>query len=272
MERLSDERKNELAVYWSKYKHQVEQQYGYDLIKEGLTLRHRCQTDGFWFAREILGYRAFGECHKELFSSPEHPDNFFVLKDPSAKSFKDFAEADKGLHDRLLFLPRGGFKSTADICDCIQYFLCWPSIRISIMTGTVSLAEEFTGIIKGHFALDPITDAKKKKEWDGWVYLEGTGRDGYSESLSDFWDNWESDHEEGDEKPAYVWACKKNHFAVADVSDITERIADNGYEDFDVDTLDGLDELKAAIEKFNDANKEVVSYEPDYGVAILLND
>jgi hypothetical protein len=69
-----------------------------------------------------------------------------------------------------------------------------------------------------------------------------------------------------------VWSCKKNHFAVADVSDITERICDNAYEGFDPDDLNGLDELKAAIEKFNDANKDVVSYEPDYGLAILLNE
>ena len=115
--------------------------------------------------------------------------------------------------------------------------------------------------------------AKKltQSEWDGWVYLDGTGRDGYSESLSDFWDNWELDHDEGDEKPEYVWACKKNHFAVADVSDITERIGANAYDDFDTCDLNGLDDLKAAIEKFNEANKDVVSYEPDYGVAILLN-
>src|SRR5690242_1783321 len=150
MERLSDERKNELAVYWSKYKHQVEQQYGYDLIKEGLTLRHRCQTDGFWLAKDVLGYRYFSKCHEELFSTPER-EGFFVLKDPGAKDFKTFADADKGLHDRLLFLSRGGFKSTADIVDCIQWILCFPNIRINIMTGTVSLAEEFTGIIKGHF-------------------------------------------------------------------------------------------------------------------------
>lgn len=118
---------------------------------------------------------------------------------------------------------------------------------------------------------DRFEKAKKLTEWDGWVYLDGTGRDGYSESLSDFWDNWENDHDEDDKKPAYVWACKKDHFAVVDVSDITERIADDGYDDFDVDDLNGLDDLKAAIEKFNEANRDVVSYEPDYGVAILLN-
>ena len=165
MQKLTDKQKDDLAAYWDRYRYQVQAEYGFDLIADGLALRHRAQTDGFWLAKEVLGYRYFSECHRELFSTPE-VEGFFLAKDPS-KSFKEFAEADKGLHDRLLFLPRGGFKSTADICDCIQYFLCWPSIRISIMTGTVSLAEEFTGIIKGHFALDPITDAKKKKEWDG---------------------------------------------------------------------------------------------------------
>lgn len=112
--------------------------------------------------------------------------------------------------------------------------------------------------------------AEKLTQWDGWVFLEGTGRDGHYESLSDFWDNWELEHYEADEKPKYVWTCKKIHFAVADVSDITERIADNGYEDFDTDDLNGLDDLKAAIEKFNEANKDVVSYEPDYKRAVIL--
>lgn len=118
---------------------------------------------------------------------------------------------------------------------------------------------------------DRFEKAKKLTEWDGWVYLEGTGSDGYSESLDDFWDNWENDHAEGDEKPKYVWSCKKNHFAVADVSDITDRICESAYSDFDPDDLNGLDDLKAAIDKFNEANKDVVSYEPDYDVAILLN-
>lgn len=118
---------------------------------------------------------------------------------------------------------------------------------------------------------DRFEKAEKRTQWDGWVYLEGTGRDGYSESLSDFYDNWADDHDEGGELPEYVWACSKNHFAVADVSDITERIGDNAYEDFDTDDLNGLDDLKAAIEKFNEANNDVVSYEPDYKIAILLN-
>ncbi len=38
----------------------------------------------------------------------------------------------------------------------------------------------------------------------------------------------------------------------------------------DYDDLNGVEEFKSAIEKFNDANKDVVTYEPDYSTAILL--
>ena len=165
MEKLTDARKDNLAELWNKYRYQVETEYGYDLIKDGLTLRYRCQTDGFWLAKDILGYRYFSTCHEELFSTPEK-EGFFVLKDPSVKSFKQFAESDKGLHDRLLFLSRGGFKSTADIVDVIQYVLCWNSIRINIMTGTANLAEEFTGIVKGHFTLNEDGSPRTFQEGD----------------------------------------------------------------------------------------------------------
>lgn len=114
--------------------------------------------------------------------------------------------------------------------------------------------------------------AEKLTAWGGLVYLDGTGRDGFSESISDFWDNWESDHDESDEKPKYVWACKANHFVRADLSDITEPIDGAAYEDWDWQTLNGLDDLKAALDKFNEANAAVCSYLPDYSKAILLND
>ena len=148
-EKLSQKFKDEvLKPVWAKYAQRVHEEYGYDLATEGLALRNKVQTDGFWLAKNILGYAQFSDCHRELFT------DFFVIKDPAAKDFKSFAEADTETHDRLLMLSRGGFKSTADIVDCIQWIVCFPDIRINIMTGTGPLAEEFTGLIKGHFTLD----------------------------------------------------------------------------------------------------------------------
>lgn len=148
-ERLSQEFKQKiLAPHWTKHSAQVKEQYGYDLAEEGLELRHRVQTDGWWAGKNILGYTEFADCHKELFKE------FYITKDPGASNFRAFAEADQGLHDRLLFLSRGAFKSRTDIVDCIQWFLCFTSIRISILTGTSLLAKEFVDEIKGRFKLN----------------------------------------------------------------------------------------------------------------------
>lgn len=113
--------------------------------------------------------------------------------------------------------------------------------------------------------------AEKLTAWDGWVYLEGTGREGYSESLSDFYDNWGDNHDEGGEPPKYVWACQPRKIVKAHLDDILEPMMDDAYEDFDPETLNGLDELQAALDKFNAANKGAISYEIDYSKAVLLN-
>lgn len=112
--------------------------------------------------------------------------------------------------------------------------------------------------------------AEKITKWDGWVFSEGHGyQDGYFESLSEFLD-WCQDEEIPESEVTYVWACKSNQFVNADVSDITERICDNAYEDFEPDCLNGLEELKAALEKFNEANACQLAYNPDYTKAVLI--
>jgi phage terminase large subunit-like protein len=118
------------------------EQYGLK-EEEGWKLRRLCMIDGFFLAK-LFGYAEFDECHREVF-------DFFVKKDPDAPDFKTFAENYTGSHDDLLMLCRGGFKSTADIVDTAQWIITFPDIRINIMTGTTSLAEEFVGLIKGHF-------------------------------------------------------------------------------------------------------------------------
>jgi hypothetical protein len=50
----------------------------------------------------------------------------------------------------------------------------------------------------------------------------------------------------------------------------TERMADTAWEDWDPDSLHWLEELKAALEKFNEANAAVCSYFPDYTKAVLV--
>jgi phage terminase large subunit-like protein len=74
--------------------------------------------------------------------------DFFVKKDDR----KTIAEQDI-YKNRLLLWPRGGYKSTIDICDAVQWMLNFPDIRILFLTGVDDLAVGFVGELRGHFAI-----------------------------------------------------------------------------------------------------------------------
>ena len=79
---------------------------------------------------------------------------FFVRKDPTAKTFKQFATDYVGKKERLLLVPRGGFKSSINMADTVQWIINYPEVTIMILTGVLKLATDFVGEIKGHFKLD----------------------------------------------------------------------------------------------------------------------
>ena len=115
--------------------------------------------------------------------------------------------------------------------------------------------------------------AEKVTDYKGWVFLEDYGYNGgFFESVEELLDFCTDKDETGvsHRVPEYCWACNANHFVKIDSGDITERIADNAYEDWDPDDLAGLPELHAALKAFEDANKDVVAYFPDYKKAVLL--
>ena len=110
--------------------------------------------------------------------------------------------------------------------------------------------------------------AEKLTKWDGWVFSDGLGfHNGFAESVSDLLDQLDDD-----EAPEYVWACDPVNFAVASIDDVIRPILENeaAYEGFDSDHLNGIDELKAAIDQFNESNKHIVSYVPNFKKAVLI--
>jgi hypothetical protein len=70
--------------------------------------------------------------------------------------------------------------------------------------------------------------------------------------------------------PEYVWACKDVGVTKASSDSIVENMLENMWEDADHNDLNGLEELDAAIVKFNEANDSISVWEPDYTTAILI--
>lgn len=105
--------------------------------------------------------------------------------------------------------------------------------------------------------------AEKVTEWGGYVLCGGN----YYPSLETMMDICD---DEGLDIPAYVWTCDPVQFVKVDLDDITDRFADDAYEDWEPDTLDGLPELKAALEAFVEANNDQMAYQPNYKRALLI--
>lgn len=112
---------------------------------------------------------------------------------------------------------------------------------------------------------EKIQAAEKLSDWDGWVYWDGWGyNEGFFDSIGALIE-YATDEELG--LPPFVFACNTVPFPGADISDILERVCEELPEDY-IDRLKGTAELKAALDAFHDANKELYSYKPDYKRAV----
>lgn len=91
--------------------------------------------------------------------------------------------------------------------------------------------------------------------------------DEYHESVADF---RESHDEEEIESIHYLWAATPEAFVYIDAERLLESVAEDGYDGFSTDDLNGVAQLLASIEVFNEANKGIVAYSTDYTRAVIL--
>lgn len=133
----------------------------FGLIDEKTVIRARfmAQTNLF-FLCHMLGYKDMWD-HEYVWvddtvhnTHEEICNDFFVRKDPTIKTFKEFASGYIEQKQRLLLVPRGGFKSTMNMADCVQWIISFPEVTILVLSGVLKLAEKFIGEIKGHFTLE----------------------------------------------------------------------------------------------------------------------
>jgi hypothetical protein len=114
-----------------------------------------------------------------------------------------------------------------------------------------------------------IAKAEKLETWDGWVYNEGPGggpNDDYAASMDELVEYLENLLSDGDidlaDWPEYVFVCNVENCAIS-LREVLDNVAERMFEDWE-DQLNGEGELQKAIDKFNEANKDLHSYSPDY--------
>ena len=79
-------------------------------LKEALRYRFLAQTNLYFLCKLLEKYnRVTINTHEDICNK------FFVQKDPSFATFEKFANQYTDLKERLLLVPRGGFKSSIDI-------------------------------------------------------------------------------------------------------------------------------------------------------------
>jgi len=113
--------------------------------------------------------------------------------------------------------------------------------------------------------------AEKVTEWNGPVYSDShdIGNEGYAENIEEALDWLECMSEDG-KIPEYVWTCNERPICHLNFDSIIESSTSEAYEGWETENLNGLEELEAAIEKFNELNKDDVCWLPNYKKALLI--
>lgn len=133
---------------------------------EWLELRDRARKDLFWLGRDVLKKDLIEATHRIVCEQ-------FVQKNFDGVYKKGYGtrhvheaidrqirvDADgEDTKEMMLLDPRGFYKSTIDGCDCVQWMLAVPDIRILILTGEYKLALAFMGEVKGYFHFPDESD------------------------------------------------------------------------------------------------------------------
>jgi hypothetical protein len=106
-----------------------------------------------------------------------------------------------------------------------------------------------------------IAKAEKLETWDGWVYY-GRAQDhneGYFEDIGQLVEYLEEEEIPIEKWPEFVFICKKIPYKGINLDSLLEQSIDDMYEDA-MDDLRGVDELQAAINRFNEINNDLCSY------------
>ena len=148
-QRLPEAQRTKVAASWKTALEAISEELTEESLKELLRLRYLSQTNLFFLCKLLEKYNQVTiATHEDICNK------FFVAKNPTFATFEKFALQYTDLKERMLLVPRGGFKSSINMADCVQWIICFPAVTILILTGVYDLAGDFIGEVKKHFTLE----------------------------------------------------------------------------------------------------------------------
>ncbi len=110
----------------------------------------------------------------------------------------------------------------------------------------------------------------KAADYSGWVYCDGFGEE-FFPSVDDYFERHYEEFEDYCAYPVFLWACSPRKICALDLDSVLDGITEDAWDDFDYRTdLNGVKELEKAMKEFNALNESVVSYTPNFKLAVLL--
>lgn len=110
-----------------------------------------------------------------------------------------------------------------------------------------------------------LEKAELVTDYSGPVYCEGVPGgsfgDGYFSDIGELEDML-NDAPDDTGRPEFAYCCTSSSAAHLSTDSILESATEEAFEDA-IDSLSGVDELRAAVDAFNEANKDVLSWDWD---------
>lgn len=113
--------------------------------------------------------------------------------------------------------------------------------------------------------------AEKVTEYAGFVFAESIGfNDGYFETVDELLGYLYDEETEAENWPEYCWATEGSPPDIYTIEDIIEHALEEMHEGFNGDQFTGCEQLSRALKKFAKQNSGLLTYTPNYKVAVLL--
>src|SRR5260370_1570638 len=143
-------------------------------FEEFFSIRHTCKTDCFLLGRDVLE-KDFAECHRvwsdyfPRFNPDSLPANY------TQKQAIKWLNEQSELKNFLLLPSLSSFKSSWSHLCPLTLILCFPDVRVLLVSETKPLSKDFIGVIRSYFETTPGQESRFNQLFPEFTIPMGDG-------------------------------------------------------------------------------------------------